>query len=272
MGYQLHRMPGVLVAMLNFDPCNTGLPTLLRLCLSMSFRLKLNYLFFLTAIAFSMHPLTGYIPSGKYCSRCLLPVTLIPFLMQCIVLATVPGYPAAVRVWNRTGCSSPGCYPENRGTHRVRGRVGTGPRFHFTVLTTLAPIKYLSSDRIVTWSIREMCRLMPYFISRSQICDRISMHRVAVKLSPKSRQNDRVFIPTPWQLVRLQIGEQEMKEGMKLHISRIDYVTIWSELKYLIGVRNVDFGGAGFVWKPVATVRFRVETRPGTEPLIWTRC
>jgi hypothetical protein len=32
-----------------------------------------------------------------------------------------------------------------------------------------------------------------------------------------------------------------MKEGMKLHISRIDYVTIRSELKYLIGARNGDF-------------------------------
>ena len=188
------------------------------------------------------------------------------------MLATVPGYPAAVRVWNRTGWSSPGCYPENRGTHRVRGRVGTGPRFHSTVPTTLAPIKYLSSDRIATWSIREMCRLMPYFISRSQICDRINIHWVAVKLSRKLRQNDRVFIATPWQLVRLQIGEREMKEGIKLHISCIDYVTIRSELKYLIGARNVDFWGAGFVWKPVATVRFRVGTGPGPEPRIWTRC
>jgi len=67
-----------------------------------------------------------------------------------VVLATVPGYPAAVRVWNRTGRSSPGGYAENRGTYQVRGRVRTGPRFHFTVPTTLAPIKYLSSDGIMT--------------------------------------------------------------------------------------------------------------------------
>jgi hypothetical protein len=65
------------------------------------------------------------------------------------VLATVPGYPTAVRVWNLTGFSRPGCYPDMRGTHGVRGRVGTGTWFHFTVLTTLTPIKYLSSDRIV---------------------------------------------------------------------------------------------------------------------------
>jgi hypothetical protein len=76
---------------------------------------------------------------------------LQPLALQClVVLATVPGYPAAVRVWNRTGWSSPGCYPENRGTHRVRGRVGPEPRFHITVPATLAPIKYVSSDRIMT--------------------------------------------------------------------------------------------------------------------------
>jgi len=67
-----------------------------------------------------------------------------------VLLATVPGFPAAVQVWNRTGWSSPGCYPDNRGTHWVRGRVRTGPRFHFTVPTTLPPIKCLSSDRIMT--------------------------------------------------------------------------------------------------------------------------
>jgi len=67
-----------------------------------------------------------------------------------LVLAMVPGYPAAVRVWNRTGWSRSGCYAENRGTQRVWGRVGTGPQFHITVPAILPPIKYLSSDRIVT--------------------------------------------------------------------------------------------------------------------------
>jgi len=70
-------------------------------------------------------------------------------LAASLVLAAVPGFPAAVRVWNRTRWSGLGCYPENRGTQRVRGQVGTGPRFHITVPATLPPIKYLSSDRIV---------------------------------------------------------------------------------------------------------------------------
>jgi hypothetical protein len=107
------------------------------------------------------------------------------------------------------GCG-PDCYPENRGTWRVRGRVGTGLLLHFTVPTTFAPFKYLNSDCIATWSIRGMCRLMPYFISHSQNCDRTSIHWVALKLSRKTRQNDRVSIATPRELVRLQIGEWEM--------------------------------------------------------------
>jgi len=66
------------------------------------------------------------------------------------VLAMVPGYPPAVQVWNRTGWFSLGCYPEDRGTLRVWGRVRTGPRFHLPVPTTLARIKYLNSDRVAT--------------------------------------------------------------------------------------------------------------------------
>jgi len=81
------------------------------------------------------------------------------------VLATGPGNPPAVRflagssVWF---CS--GRYPAKNPTHyglaglllgpnRNRvfvGRVGTGPQVHFAVPTFLAPIKYLSSDRIMT--------------------------------------------------------------------------------------------------------------------------
>ena len=157
------------------------------------------------------------------------------------VLATIPDYPVAVRVWNWTAWSRPGCYPENRGTHWVQGHVGTGPWAHFTVPTTVPSIKYLNSDHIATWSIREMCRLMPYVISHSEICDRINIHCITVKLSRKSVQNERVSIMTPRQLVRLQIGECEMKEGIKLHIWHIDYVAIRWELQYLIAGRNVDF-------------------------------
>jgi hypothetical protein len=61
-----------------------------------------------------------------------------------------------------------------------------------------------------------------------------------------------------------------MKEGIKLHISRIDYVTIRSGLKYLIGARNVDFSAAGFVWKPIATVWTRTGHLDRLLTLLWS--
>jgi len=189
-----------------------------------------------------------------------------------VVLATVPGYLAAGWVWNRTGRSGLSCYLENRGTQRIWGRGRTGPQYNFMVPTTVAPIKYLNSYRIATWSIREICRFMPCFNSHCQICHRINIRWVASKLSPISLHNDRVSIATQQLLIRLQIGEWEMKEGIKLHISRMDYVVIRWELQYSIEARNVDISGAGFVWKPVAMVRLRVGTGPRTKLGIWTCC
>jgi len=45
-------------------------------------------------------------------------------------------------------------------------RVGTGPRVHVGFPRFLAPIKYLSSDRIMTWCICRVCSLSRSFTSR----------------------------------------------------------------------------------------------------------
>ena len=45
---------------------------------------------------------------------------------------------------------------------------------HFNT-TSLAPINYLSSDRIMTRSIRKLCNFMRSFTSRFQICDRTNI-------------------------------------------------------------------------------------------------
>jgi len=90
---------------------------------------------------------TAALPAGFFSNCQHLPSIRGPLP---VVLATVPGYPAAVRVCTRTRRSSPGCDPQIRGTNWVRGGVRTGPLFHFTVPTTLTPIPYLSSDRIMT--------------------------------------------------------------------------------------------------------------------------
>jgi len=188
------------------------------------------------------------------------------------VLTTVPGYPATVRVWNRTGWSSLGCYPENRGTHLVRGRVRTGSRFHFTVPTTLAPIKYLSFDRIMTWSIRKLFSFSRSFTSCIQICNPIDIRLMVVKEWLNWSEIGGFSIATQGILVGSKIWKWEVKEWLKLHNIRIDHVVIQSELKYLIEARNADIRGGCFMWKPVTTVRFRVGTRPRTDPGIWTRC
>jgi len=51
---------------------------------------------------------------------------------------------------------------------------------HFNI-TTLPPIKYLSSDRIMIWSVRRSCSSNLCFTSRSQICDLTNIRWVAME-------------------------------------------------------------------------------------------
>jgi hypothetical protein len=150
-----------------------------------------------------------------------------PLTMR-VELATVLGYPAPVRVWNRTGWSSAGCYPENRGTHQVRERVGTTLRFYITVPATLAPIKYLGSGDIMTRSICRLCSFSPSFTSRCQICDWFNVHWIAVKEGDVSAEKCGLSIATQWILVQSQMWEREGKVELKLHNLRTDHVTIQS--------------------------------------------
>jgi hypothetical protein len=48
-------------------------------------------------------------------------------------------------------------------------------------LTTWAPIKYLSSDHIVTWSIRRLCKISRCFTHGVQICDPTNIYLVKIK-------------------------------------------------------------------------------------------
>jgi len=173
-------------------------------------------------------------------------------------VSMVPGYPAAVQVWNWTGWSSPGCYPENRGTHRVRGRVGTGPRFHITVPSTFAQIKYLSSDRIVTWSVRRLCSISPSFASHCPICDWSNFRWIAVKEGDISAEKCGFSIATQRILVRSQMWQREVKEGLKLHNLRTDHVTVRSELIYLVRAKIVYLKCRVFGENPLQ--------RSGTDP------
>jgi len=142
-------------------------------------------------------------------------------------------------------------------TTRTTRTIGNGPvlppktrHFKFTILP---PIKYLSSDCIMTWSVRTLCSFNRSFTSRCHICDRTNIHWVAIENPPISRKITRYFTAIQRILVRSQIWLWEVKERLEMHNVRTDHVMIRSELKYLIGVK-----GGGTV---------KVEPRSGYNPV-----
>jgi len=132
---------------------------------------------------------------------------------------------------------------------------GFPPKTRHLKCTILAPIKYLSSDRIVTWSVRRLCSFSPSFPSHSQICDLTSIPWVAIENPHFSAEISPYFPAIQRILAQSQIWQREVKEGLKLHNLRTDHVTIPSELRYLIG---------GKVAGTVIWNRSLVPTRPRT--------
>jgi len=212
-----------------------------------------------------------------------------------VVLATGPGNPPAVCVFTG-GLVQFGLLPSHKPNPRCLGgfftRTGhkpavfwpgctrtASPFHHSSILPpNVAPIKYLSSDRIMTQSLCILCSFSCSFTSRCQICDQTNIRWVAVKLPDITRKIGVFFITTQRILVWSQIWQREVKAQLKLHNLRTDHVMIRSELKYFIGCQNVNmicsvFGGKTspfpMVWvfrvvRPVATVRFGVE--PSLQP------
>jgi len=118
---------------------------------------------------------------------------------------------------------------------RFSGRVVPEPWFHIMVSATLAPSKYMSFDRIMTWSICRLYRINRAFTSRIQIGDPSNSHWVALKKRTILGEIPGFLIATKRILVGLQIWTREVKEQLILHNLRIDHITIQSELRYLIG-------------------------------------
>ena len=156
--------------------------------------------------------------------------------MTYLVLATVP---------NRRVGSGSGSDPElNRcnGSYHTKTRtVAIGPvlppKTRHYKSTIFAPIKYLSSDRIVTWSVGKLCSFSPSFTSGSQICGRTNIRRVAIENPGISPEMWCYFTVIQWILVQSQIWHREVKERLKLHNLRTDHIVIRSEIKYLIGAK-----------------------------------
>jgi len=154
------------------------------------------------------------------------------------VLATGP----KSRVGSGSGSTRNRTVATGRTTPKTQ-TVGNGPvsppkTRHFKS-TILARINYLSSDRIVKWSVRRLCSVSGSFTSRIQICDRTNIRWVAIE-NPRTSLTIRLYFTATQQIsVRSQIWQREVKERLKLHNLRIDHVMIQSELNYLIGAKVV---------------------------------
>jgi len=107
----------------------------------------------------------------------------------------------------------------------------TTQHFNFTIL---APIKYLSSDCIMTWSVCTLCSFSRCFISRCQICDRTNICWVAIEKSRISHNIWCYFTVIQRILVRSPRCKREVEERVKLYNLRIDQVVIPWDLKYSI--------------------------------------
>jgi hypothetical protein len=129
-----------------------------------------------------------------------------------------------------------------------------------------APIKYLSSDRILTWCIRRLCGFARSFTSCFRICDPTSIRWVAVENPRILAEIYTYFTATQWISVGSQFWKQEVKDRLTLRNRHIHHVMIRSELKYLIGAKNI--GTAKWTRCPVPTGPKNTEFRfgPGNKP------
>jgi hypothetical protein len=128
-------------------------------------------------------------------------------------------------------------------TTRKTRTVGNGavwpPKTRHFKSTIFSPIKYLSSDRIMTWSVRKLSSFSPSFTSCIQICDQTNKRRGGIENPRNSLKNRRYFTATQRISVRSQIWIREVKEWLKLHNVHTDHVMIRWELIYLIGAKAV---------------------------------
>ena len=121
--------------------------------------------------------------------------------------------------------------------------IGNGPVLppktrHFNI-TTLPPIEHLSSDRIVTWSVRRLCSSSHFFTSRCQICNPTNIRWVAIENLLISLMVYLYFTATQRISVWSQVWMQGVKEHAKLDNLHIQHVMIRSELKYSVAAKAV---------------------------------
>ena len=193
-------------------------------------------------ISHGVYPVEGYryffdILSYRYAAS-LVAINKATSWSQPLVLATGP----KCRVGSRSGSTRTRTVATGLTTPKTQ-TIGNGavlpPKTRHLKLTILAPIKYLSSDRITTWSVCRLCSFGRSFTSRFQICDLTSIRWVTIENPPISLKITHYFATTQRISVGSQIWKREVKERVRLHNLRTDHVVIRSELKDLIGAKGV---------------------------------
>jgi hypothetical protein len=104
---------------------------------------------------------------------------------------------------------------------------------HFNI-TALPPIRYLSSDCIVTWSVSTLCSSSRSFTPHFLIWDPTNIGSVAIANPQISHKMCLYFTATQRISVGSQIWQQKVKERLELHNLHTDHIMIQLELKYLI--------------------------------------
>jgi len=180
--------------------------------------------------------------------------------MSWVVLATGPN----VRVGSGSGSTRKRTVATGLTTRIIRptanGPVLPPKTRHFNI-TSLPPIKYWSSDRIMTCLVRKLCTFTRSFTSRSQICDPTDIRWVAIEYPLVSLKMCPFFTGIPRISVGLQIRQLEVKVRPELHNLRTDHVTIQWQLKYLIAGKGVG----------TAKLEPRSGSNPAKKPRVYVR-
>jgi len=98
-------------------------------------------------------------------------------------------------------------------------------------ITSLLAIKYLSSNRIVTWSVCRLCSLRRCVTSRFQMYDTTTIYWVPIENPVILSVIWCYFTAIQWILVSSQISARGVKAQITLHNLHTDHVMIQSELR-----------------------------------------
>jgi len=125
-----------------------------------------------------------------------------------------------------------------RKTRTVRNGPVLPPIIRHVKFHILAPIKYLTSDHTMTWSVRTLCSFIHCLTSRCQMCDPNNTRWVAIENPPISLNIRCYFTMIQQILVWLQIWKREVEERPKLPNLRNHHVMIRWGLSYIIGAKG----------------------------------